>query len=459
MKKKINSRFMLVSALAIIVTAVSAMFLYYNILKDQIFADLKAYAHIIEQMSMDQLNEDIAKLDKDGKLPEKASGEKTVYNPWEDELRITLVNPDGKVFYETLANKDTMENHKSRPEIEAAFKEGEGTAIRWSSTVSMHTFYYATKLKDGNVLRIAKDSDSITTIMKNTVIVVALISLLVFLVCIWISRYLTDKLVEPVEKLAANIILVDEQNVYEEIRPFISTIKEQHMNILNIDRMRQEFTANVSHELKTPLTAISGYAELIGNGMAGEADTERFANEIHRNADRLLTLINDIIKLSELDSTEAHIEYEPVDLYEAAANCMGILEMQASKQEVTISLKGEPTTINSNKTLIDELLFNLCSNAVRYNKRGGSVTIIVTTKQGRAYLAVEDTGIGIPKEHQQRVFERFYRVDKSRSKLTGGTGLGLAIVKHIVAQHDAQLILTSEEGQGTKIEVLFAKSN
>ena len=457
MKKKINHRFMLVSALAIIITAISAMFLYYNILKDQIFADLKAYAHIIEQMSMEQLNQDISKLDKNGKLP--ASDYKNNYNPWEDELRITLVNSEGNVIYETLANKDNMENHKSRPEIQEALKEGEGTAIRWSSTVSMHTFYYATKLSDGNILRIAKDSDSITTIMKNTVVVVALIAVLIFLLCIWISRYLTDKLVEPVEKLAANIILVDEQNVYEEIRPFITTIKEQHMNILNIDRMRQDFTANVSHELKTPLTAISGYAELIGNGMAGEADTARFANEIHRNADRLLTLINDIIKLSELDSTEAQIEMEPVDLYEAASSCMGILEMQATKQEVKISLQGEATIIKSNKTLIDELLFNLCSNAVRYNKKGGSVTITVTTQQGRGYLAVEDTGIGIPKEHQQRIFERFYRVDKSRSKLTGGTGLGLAIVKHIVAQQEAQLTLTSEEGQGTKIEVLFAKSN
>lgn len=459
MRRKINSRFVLVSALAIVITAISAMFLYYNILKDQIFADLKAYAHIIEQMSMEQLTEDITQLDQDGSLPESSEDGRTLYNPWEDELRITLVNQSGDVIYETLANKSTMENHKSRPEIEEAFKDGEGTAIRWSKTVSMHTFYYAVKLSDGNVLRIAKDSDSITNIMKNTVLVVTLIAILIFLVCIWISRYLTGKLLEPIEKLAANIVMVDVHNVYDEIRPFIATIKEQHVNILNNDKMRQEFTANVSHELKTPLTAISGYAELIGNGMAGEEDTKRFANEIHRNSDRLLTLINDIIKLSELDSTEMRVEYEPVDLYEAAENCISIMEIPAEKQEVTLSLMGESTFITSNRTLMDELLYNLCSNAVRYNKRGGNVTITVTSKDGHAYLSVEDTGIGIPKEYQERVFERFYRVDKSRSKSTGGTGLGLAIVKHIVAQNEAYLTLTSEAGKGTKIEVLFPKKN
>lgn len=454
MKKKIRSRFMIVSAVAVVVTAISAMFIYYNILKDQIFADLKAYAHIIEQIDLEELKGDISQIDENGNLEAAADG-KIAYNPWEDELRITLIDKEGDVIYESYANKEDMDNHKERPEIEQALKKGQGTAVRLSDTVSMHTFYYAVKLPDGNVLRIGKDSDSIMNIMKNTIGIVCVIALIVFAVCIWISYYLTGKLVEPIEKMATNIVMVDEETVYEEIRPFITTIKEQHVNILNNAQMRQEFTANVSHELKTPLTAISGYAELIGNGMAGETDTKRFAKEIYQNANRLQVLINDIINLSELDSADFNIDYEQVDLHEAAANCLAAMELQASRQEVTLKLEGEPVIITSSKTLMDELLYNLCSNAVRYNKRGGTVTVTTRNKDGRGYLSVEDTGIGISEEHQQRVFERFYRVDKSRSKSTGGTGLGLAIVKHIVAQHDAQLTLTSEEGKGTKIEVLF----
>lgn len=436
MKKKIRFRFMIVSAVALIVTAISAMFIYYNILKDQIFADLKAYAHIIEQIDL-------------------AADEKSSYNPWEDELRITLIDRDGGVLYESYANKEEMDNHRERPEIREALADGQGTAIRLSDTVSMHTFYYAVKLPDGDVLRIGKDSDSIMSIMKNTIGIVCVTAFLVFAVCIWISYYLTGKLVEPIEKMAANIMMVDEETVYEEIRPFITTIKEQHVNILNNAQMRQEFTANVSHELKTPLTAISGYAELIGNGMAGEDDTKRFAKEIYQNANRLQVLINDIINLSELDSKDFAIDYEQVDLHDLAANCLAALELQASKQDITLRLMGESCIITSNKTLMDELLYNLCSNAVRYNRHGGAVTVTTGSQNGRSYLSVEDTGIGISEEHQQRVFERFYRVDKSRSKSTGGTGLGLAIVKHIVAQHDAQITLTSEEGKGTRIEVVF----
>lgn len=443
MKKRIKHRFMLISAIAIMVTAISTMFLYYNILKDQIFADLKAYAHIIEQLDTDEMDNDITLVDEED------------YNPWEDELRITLVNSDGDVLYESLADKETMDNHQERPEIVEALADGEGTAVRWSKTVSLHTFYYAVRLSNGNILRIAKNSDSVTNIMKNTILIIIIISIFTFALCILISRLLTRNLIEPIERMADNLVLVEEDHVYEEIRPFVIMIKEQHINILNHAQMRQEFTANVSHELKTPLAAISGYAELIGNGMAGEADTTRFANEIHRNADRLLTLINDIIKLSELDDTEPGIDFEQVDLYEVADNCVAMMEMQAKKQEVTIQLDGKSTMVIANKNLMDELLYNLCSNAVRYNKKGGKVIIIIDTVEGRGYLSVEDTGIGIPKEHQSRVFERFYRVDKSRSKSTGGTGLGLAIVKHIIAQHDAQIELHSEEGVGTKIEVFF----
>jgi len=291
--------------------------------------------------------------------------------------------------------------------------------------------------------------------MVNTLVIVLVIALCILFVCMGISHYLTKKLVEAIEKLATNIMLVDENNVYEEIRPFVNTIKEQHVNIINNAQLRQEFTANVSHELKTPLTAISGYAELIGNGMTGKEDTIRFSNEIHSNANRLLSLINDIIKLSELDEADHQMEMERIDLYKLAENCVQMMQVTAEKQGIRLTLQGESAMTMANKGLMDEVFYNLCSNAIRYNKPGGSVTVTVGTKDERPFLSVADTGIGIPKECQERVFERFYRVDKSRSKSTGGTGLGLAIVKHIVAQHNAALHLDSELGEGTTIEIVF----
>ena len=440
MKKKINIRFIMIAALAIVVTALSAMLVYYNILKEQVFGDLKAYAHVIELLNIDDL---------------AAGIEKDPYNPIDDDLRITLIGAEGEVLYESLLNKDEMDNHNERPEIIEAREKGEGEAIRYSATSGTHTFYYAERLQNGNVLRIGRDSVSVTRIMVNTLVIVLVIALCILFVCMGISHYLTKKLVEPIEKLATNIMLVDENNVYEEIRPFVNTIKEQHVNIINNAQLRQEFTANVSHELKTPLTAISGYAELIGNGMTGKEDTIRFSNEIHSNANRLLSLINDIIKLSELDEADHQMEMERIDLYKLAENCVQMMQVTAEKQGIRLTLQGESAMTMANKGLMDEVFYNLCSNAIRYNKPGGSVTVTVGTKDERPFLSVADTGIGIPKECQERVFERFYRVDKSRSKSTGGTGLGLAIVKHIVAQHNAALHLDSELGEGTTIEIVF----
>ncbi len=437
MKKKINAKFMLIAAIAIVVTAVSSMLLFYRILETQIFDDLKANAHIIAMTNTKEFTGDLD------------------YDLNRDGIRITFIREDGSVLYDSLEDESIMENHKTRPEIAAAFESGEGKAIRRSATSADHTFYYAMHLQEGGVIRIARQSDSIFNFIYTMAGLIVLVGLLVFTMCVFYSHRLTTRLVTPIEKMADNITMIDESEVYEEMRPFISTIKQQHVDILNHAQIRQEFTANVSHELKTPLTAISGYAELIGSGMTNGEDTVHFANEIHNNAERLQSLINDIIKLSELDDGDLKPEFEMVDLYELGEQCIASMALQAQKNEVAMCLVGEHVLMNGNKTLLEELIFNLCSNAVRYNKRGGSVTVSTTTEQNRPVLTVSDTGIGIPKEHQDRVFERFYRVDKSRSKSTGGTGLGLAIVKHIVAQHDAQMTLNSEEGVGTEIKVVF----
>ena len=421
----------------IVVTAVCSMFLFYQILEEQIFDDLKASAHVVSVISPNELSKDIT------------------YSLENDGLRITCVDVDGTVLYDSMEDASSMENHKERPEIAEAIKNGEGKSIRVSATSSKHTFYYALRKEDGSVVRVAKESGSIYHLVSTMSGLILAVGLMVFLMCVFYSYRLTRRLMAPIGKMADNIILVDETEVYEEMRPFISMIKKQHMDILNHAQMRQEFTANVSHELKTPLTAISGYAELIASGMTGGEDTAHFANEIHKSAERLQALINDIIKLSELDDSDLKLEFETVDLHDLGEQCIHSMQMQADKNEVTLHLEGASVPMNGNKTLLEELLFNLCSNAVRYNKNGGSVTIVTTIENTRPVLIVKDTGIGIPKEQQERVFERFYRVDKSRSKSTGGTGLGLAIVKHIVAQHDAQMTLTSEVGVGTEIKIVF----
>lgn len=441
MQKRIHLQFGFIAFLAILITAASAMLLFSTLFKNQVYDDLKTYGHVIAN--------EIEHMDGLRYLKEGS------YVPLEDGLRITLLDASGKVIFDSLADENNMDNHLSRPEIAKALEKGEGTSVRTSNTIAVHTLYYAFRLPDGKILRVGKDSDGIFHLFRTTVLLAGGVSLLILGICLVLSHLLTKRLLAPIQRLAAHPDGPGPEPIYSEIQPFVRTIREQHVNILNHAKMRQEFTANVSHELKTPLTAISGYAELIGSGMAGEKDTRHFANEIYRSSDRLLTLINDIMRLSELDENEHTFEMESVDLYNAALGCLDMMELQAEKQDVALHLEGEHCMITANKTLIDELLYNLCSNGVRYNVRGGSVTVSVKPDGSKVLLSVKDTGIGIPKEHQERIFERFYRVDKGRSKQNGGTGLGLAIVKHIVAQHNAGLELHSEAGKGTEIRIWF----
>lgn len=221
------------------------------------------------------------------------------------------------------------------------------------------------------------------------------------------------------------------------------------------EQQRKEFTANVSHELKTPLTAISGYAELIMNSMTVADDTPRFAGRIYDEAKRLISLVEDIIKLSQLDENNISLEFEQVDLYKTAVNVQKRLDHVAKAGGITINVSGEGAEINGIPKMIEELVFNLCDNAVKYNKKCGRVDVAVKKLNDCVQFTVKDTGDGIPEEYRERVFERFFRVDKSHSKQTGGTGLGLSIVKHIALCHNAEISLESEVGAGTKITVKF----
>ena len=436
MRKKIKKQFLLIAAIAVMATAVCAVMLFYHILTEQIYDDLRAEAEALAG---------VPAVD----LPTVSEGD------GKEALRMTLIGSDGVVLYDSGENVAAMGNHSDRPEVAQALTDGEGCSMRRSKTLGWYTFYYARRLENGTILRIGKASGSISRLVWMMTGLTMCVGAAVFLLCVFLAGQFARRIVGPIERMSSNLMLADENTVYEELRPFIATIKRQHADILNHARLRQEFTANVSHELKTPLTAISGYAELIASGMTNEGDTRHFAGEIRRSAEHLQNLINDIIKLSELDDENRRLETEPVDLYAAGARCVEQMKLSAREQGVTITQEGVPVTVNGDRTLIEELFYNLCSNAVRYNRPGGTVTVETGLEHGRPMLCVKDTGIGIPGEHQERIFERFYRVDKSRSRATGGTGLGLAIVKHIVVWHDAQIQLTSEEGKGTQIKVIF----
>lgn len=223
----------------------------------------------------------------------------------------------------------------------------------------------------------------------------------------------------------------------------------------NSEKHRREFTANVSHELKTPLTTISGTAEILKSGLVKPEDIPHFAENIYSETQRMITLVNDIIKLSQLDENEIPLDNEPIDLYDLASDNIGWLKDEADKNDITILQQGNHVLIRGVHQILDEMVHNLCDNAIKYNKPGGQVIVSTYSKDGKAVLSIKDTGIGIPQKHQSHVFERFYRVDKSHSREIGGTGLGLSIVKHGASFHNAKVSLTSEEGVGTEIILSF----
>ena len=466
MQYKINIQFTIITLISIILCTCITAYVFYGALNREVFLDLKLYA---EMLASEDLMSD-SKLN----IP--------------DGIRVTLIDNDGNAIYDSMTDVTALENHNKRPEVIDAFRSGEGQARRRSSTLSNDAYYYAIKLANGYVLRVAKEGSSLTSLITSILPMLAVLLILLSIIFIGFSRVMTNNIVRPISQLAVDTANVNEDEIYPELRPFVKKIQSQHEEILKDATMRQEFTANVSHELKTPLTAISGYSELLENGMIPPDQVSTYAKQIHKNSARLLTLINDIIKLSELDSVKSDIS-ETVSLTEITQQCLGTLEFQAEQQNISLHLDvinemshdsnqvrrlkvGDPqqytdTYQDSDEVrcltvgdprLYEELIYNLCDNAVRYNNPGGHVYVTLREEADEIILIVRDTGIGIPKPDQERIFERFYRVDKSRSKQTGGTGLGLAIVKHIVEHLGARIELESETGMGTEIRVHFMKA-
>ena len=448
MKQKINRHLIYIALIAIIFTALGITFIHYNLFKDQVRNDLKLHATILKDTNAFQKG--------DNKNGQNKYVDKTVLDHISDgQLRITRVAANGIVLFDNSATLDKLDNHLNRPEIKDALAKGEGESVRRSDTLNLDSFYYAVLLEDGTVLRVSVKARNIISVFLSSLPVIVAIVAFVLLICVLISNYITRQLLKPVEHMVENLDKLNSITVYSELQPLADKIRSQHEHILMAAKSRQDFTANISHELKTPITAISGYAELIENKLVSSDDEIHIAKEIRHSATRLLLLITDIIQLSELDHAELPRKFEQVDLYQVAKECIKDIEQVAVHNTIALSLSGCSAIANADKRLIREMLDNLVHNAIQYNRPKGFVNVSVGTENNHPRIIVEDNGIGIPADQQERVFERFYRVEKSRSRETGGTGLGLAIVKHIVEIHDAKISLKSVLGEGTKISVLF----
>ena len=482
--------------------------------------------------------------------------------------RVTWVDTDGTVLYDNQADPATMENHGDRVEIQEAMRGSQGSAVRYSETLSEKTFYVARRLSDGTVIRLASAQYTIVVLLLSMAQPLLIILVVTLILAAVLANRLSKRMIKPILEL--DLEHPEECNTYDELAPFLTRIRRQNdtikgqmdqlrqrqeefaaltenmsegfvlldqrghilsynsgalrllgaaipapeANVLALDRtdafrhsvelvlagcrnqgrldrsgrcvqiladpvfrgkevagavlvlvditereqgekMRREFTANVSHELKTPLTAISGMAEIMKNGMVKPEDVAGFAGDIYKESQRLIALVEDIIHLSRLDEGGDELKREPTDMLELAKKVAGRIDPLAKQAGVSLAVAGAPFIVQGISSVLEEMVYNLCDNAVKYNHAGGTVAVSVSPKGKGGVVEVTDTGIGIPVQDQQRVFERFYRVDKSHSKEIGGTGLGLSIVKHGAVLHDTQVELESTPGQGTTVRLIF----
>ena len=392
------------------------------------------------------------------------------------DTRVTLVADDGTVLYDSDESPSDMANHADRPEIAEALADGDGISERSSSTMGETMLYNAVRLDDGSVIRLSKRQEGYISIFFTLLIPLLCLGAVAALLAWAAASREAKAIIAPLELVDLDHPKRNMENAYQEMVPMLERIENQRqelkrqMRVLaDNDRMRREFTANITHELKTPLTAISGYAELIGSGMVASEDDQRdFAMRIYKEAGRLTSLVNDILTLSNLDEAEHSADAaaasvlgarEPVDLPRMLDSVYQRLEGVAAKQGVLLTVSSCPAVVEGVPRLLDELVYNLASNAIRYNKADGSVLLACgLNSDERPYIRVSDTGIGIAEEEREKIFERFYRVDKSRSKARGGTGLGLAIVKHAAVFHNAELNVESKLGEGTCITVTFPEA-
>ena len=371
------------------------------------------------------------------------------------ESRVTWIAADGSLLYDSEAPDGP--GPADAPEIRAALADGEGSDIR-DAEPGVSTMYCAVRLADGSVLRLSRPVELFEYAFAS-VSPVLWVLLLVLLISAAVAFAVSRSIVQPINSL--NLDAPDPAGAFPELQPLVRRIREQGETIRaeaeSRETMRKEFSANVSHELKTPLTSISGFAELMRDGLVPPEHIPEFSADIYRESRRLIALVDDIMRLSKLDEATGFPEPEPVELDAMAEEVVQALRPLADKRDISMSIGGTPARTVGVRQVLYEMMYNLVENAVKYNVDAGSVTVETGTRDSHAYFAVSDTGIGIPESEQERVFERFYRVDKSHSKTIGGTGLGLSIVKHGAAYHDAAIRLESTPGKGTRVTVTFSR--
>lgn len=447
--------FIMAVAVIVVFTVAGTLYLQGN-LADSTHGELREETDVVAA-ALNQANDDHVLLDKIEL----------------GDTRVTLVADDGTVLYDSDESPSDMANHADRPEIAEALADGDGISERSSSTMGETMLYNAVRLDDGSVIRLSKRQEGYISIFFTLLIPLLCLGAVAALLAWAAASREAKAIIAPLELVDLDHPKRNMENAYQEMVPMLERIENQRqelkrqMRVLaDNDRMRREFTANITHELKTPLTAISGYAELIGSGMVASEDDQRdFAMRIYKEAGRLTSLVNDILTLSNLDEAEHSADAaaasvlgtrEPVDLPRMLDSVYQRLEGVAAKQGVLLTVSSCPAVVEGVPRLLDELVYNLASNAIRYNKADGSVFLACgLNSDERPYIRVSDTGIGIAEEEREKIFERFYRVDKSRSKARGGTGLGLAIVKHAAVFHNAELNVESKLGEGTCITVTF----
>ena len=349
-----------------------------------------------------------------------SQGKSYLENLPKGNYRITWIDRQGSILYDSDADSGEMENHMAREEVRQAINYGYGESQRYSGTMMTRMLYSAQRLDDGSVLRVSMPQHTVLRVIWDMGIPIGIILLMVIIVSVVVSSKETQK-----------------------------------ANQEESEAMRREFTANVSHELKTPLHSISGYAELLKNGIVQPEDISAFAEKIYSEAQRMIRLVQDIIVLSRLDEGKENTTKSKVNLYQIAEGVITSLEPAAEKNQVSMELIGQQVVMDGIPQLLHSMIYNICENAIKYNCKNGNVVIEVSENSGHPQVSVRDTGIGIPEKDQGRIFERFYRVDKSHSKEVGGTGLGLSIVKHAAKLHNAKLEVDSIVGEGTIITVKF----
>ena len=377
-----------------------------------------------------------------------------------DEYRVTWIKDDGTVLYDSSRNLEELENHLEREEVEEALSKGYGESIRFSDTILEESFYVAYKITDGTIVRLSCTQSSVISLAISALFPMYFVAFLAFVVSILVAYLISKSIIGPLDKM--NLDNLSEIKTYPELEPFVKRINQQKNQLLNdkkeiekMSQVRQDFTANVTHEMKTPLHVIAGYSELMKEGLAKEEDVKDFSSKIYLESYRLTKLVDDILQLSKLDNGLPDGEMKSISLNSIAKNAIDSLQTLADKKHITIKAKLRKTEIKGISDVVYGMIHNLIDNAIKYNKENGEIRITVEKAGPRPTFVISDTGIGIPDEDLDRIFERFYRVDKSHSREIGGTGLGLSIVKHAAIIHNAKVEVESVLGEGTTFKITF----